>query len=502
MRTIGAWLLAAATILFSVIISEQIVSEQTVLGTHPQRWVTVGVGVVGGVVAVLVAVTAGAAGAPSPRDAPDPPLEPALLERRLAARLIDIAVLALPLFFAFVMAATVAILSSEGADPPSVGVFLLVLLVAMSLLPIMLYEVALTARSGRTFGKDALSIMVVRHDDGQLPAAAAAFIRWFVPAVASVAGAVVVAMIPVPEPQGLARLVGPAAGGFVAWLLVYASSIWDTDRRGWHDKAAGTVVVNEPEPHARPTQPKQAARKSGAGVAEAVGLGRDRRPLLDMRRGEQVSPANFIPATPAQHVLARFIDLALIAAALFTAMIAGFLSLPSGWLFGPDTPRTSAQNAYLIAAIAIAVGAVTYELAATAWRGRTLGLRIVGIQVLRQDNGHVPSLIRAIIRWTIPYLVLIAGGAAETVSSEPMALFTASWIVGGVLWWLLIPASSAWTPNHRDGTTKPPAPSSWHHRDRPLRAHTSIHGAIPSPQPSKPLATNTEVRGDPVVSPG
>ena len=445
MRTIGAWLLAAATILFSVIISEQIVSEQTVLGTHPQRWVTVGVGVVGGVAAVLVAVTAGAAGVPSPRDVPDPPLEPALVERRLAARLIDIAVLALPLFFAFGMATAVATLSSPGSDPASVGVFLVVLLAAMSLLPIMLYEVLLTARSGQTIGKDALSIMVVRYDDGQLPTAKAAFTRWIVPAVASVAGAVVVAMIPVPEPQELVDLVGPAAaGGLAAWLLVYASSMWDADRRGWHDKAAGTVVVNEPEPHAPPTQPEQAARKSGAGVAEAVGLGRDRRPLLDMRRGEQVSPANFIPATPARHVLARFIDLSLIAAALFTALIAGFFSLPSGLLSDHVKPRTSAQNAFLIAAIAIAVGAVMYELAATAWRGRTLGLRIVGIQVLRQDNGHVPSLIRAIIRWTIPYLVLIAGGAAETVSSEPMALFTASWIVGGLLWWLLIPASSAW----------------------------------------------------------
>ena len=317
----------------------------------------------------------------------------------------------------------------------------------------MLYEVALTARSGQTLGKDALSIMVVRHDDGQLPTAAAAFIRWIVPAVASVAGAVVVAMIPVPKPQGLEDWV-PAAGGLVAWMLVYASSMWDADWRGWHDKAAGTVVVNEPQPHAPPTQPNQAARKSGAGVAEAVGLGRDRRPLLAMRRGEQVSPANFTPATPAQHVLARFIDLILIAGALFTVMILELLSTPSGWLYGPVKPRTSAQNAYLIAAIAIAVGAVTYELAATAWRGRTLGLRIVGIQVLRQDNGHVPSLIRAFIRSIIPYLVLIAGGAAETVSSEPMALFTASWLVGGVLWWLLIPASSAWDANSQGWNDK------------------------------------------------
>ena len=193
-----------------------------------------------------------------------------MLERRLAARLIDIAILALPSFFALAIAAGVAISLAWDADL-SVGEGLVVLLLAMSVtfLPIMLYEVALTARSGQTRGKDALSIMVVRHDDGQLPTAAAAFIRWIVPAVAIVAGAVVVAMIPVPKPQGLEDWV-PVAGGLVAWLLVYASSMWDADWRGWHDKAAGTVVVNEPQPHARPTQPNQAARKSGAGVADAT----------------------------------------------------------------------------------------------------------------------------------------------------------------------------------------------------------------------------------------
>ena len=101
-----------------------------------------------------------------------------MLERRLAARLIDIAILALPSFFALAIAAGVAVSLAWDADL-SVGEGLVVLLLAMSVtfLPIMLYEVALTARSGQTLGKDALSIMVVRHDDGQLPTAAAAFIR-------------------------------------------------------------------------------------------------------------------------------------------------------------------------------------------------------------------------------------------------------------------------------------------------------------------------------------
>ena len=39
-----------------------------------------------------------------------------------------------------------------------------------------------------------------------------------------------------------------AGAGLAAWLLVYASSLFDSDGRGWHDKAAGTVVVTASDP--------------------------------------------------------------------------------------------------------------------------------------------------------------------------------------------------------------------------------------------------------------
>ena len=31
--------------------------------------------------------------------------------------------------------------------------------------------------------------------------------------------------------------------GVVTWAAVYASSLFDKNGRGWHDKAAGTIVV-------------------------------------------------------------------------------------------------------------------------------------------------------------------------------------------------------------------------------------------------------------------
>ena len=34
----------------------------------------------------------------------------------------------------------------------------------------------------------------------------------------------------------------PAIGGLLS-LLVYISLLWDSARQGWHDKAAGTLVV-------------------------------------------------------------------------------------------------------------------------------------------------------------------------------------------------------------------------------------------------------------------
>ena len=36
--------------------------------------------------------------------------------------------------------------------------------------------------------------------------------------------------------------------GTAAWLIVLVSPAWNQNERGWHDKAAGTIVINDPHP--------------------------------------------------------------------------------------------------------------------------------------------------------------------------------------------------------------------------------------------------------------
>ena len=99
MRTIGAWLLAAVTILFSVVIALQVGESrlpQEILDIHSYPgWVDVVAGVAVGVAAVLVAVTVSAAGDMSSvqlRDGHE--LPKAGIAARLAARIVDLLLVA------------------------------------------------------------------------------------------------------------------------------------------------------------------------------------------------------------------------------------------------------------------------------------------------------------------------------------------------------------------------------------------------------------------------
>lgn len=91
------------------------------------------------------------------------------------------------------------------------------------LLPIVatLYEVPLTAVRGQTLGKMILRIRVVRLDDGLVPGWGKSLGRGVIPMAP--------ALIPLT--------------GWIGALLVYVSVLWDDKRRGWHDKAAKTVVI-------------------------------------------------------------------------------------------------------------------------------------------------------------------------------------------------------------------------------------------------------------------
>ncbi|MFJ9338243.1 RDD family protein [Streptomyces sp. NPDC101733] len=86
----------------------------------------------------------------------------------------------------------------------------------------LLYEWLMIAFVGATVGKLALGLKVVKENTGQNPGLGGGFIRWIIPMVGAV-------------------LCG------IGQLLVYLSPFFDNSGKlqGWHDRAAGTIVVKK-----------------------------------------------------------------------------------------------------------------------------------------------------------------------------------------------------------------------------------------------------------------
>ncbi|MGW2177406.1 RDD family protein [Streptomyces sp. NPDC001732] len=86
----------------------------------------------------------------------------------------------------------------------------------------LLYEWLMIALAGATLGKMALGLKVVKENTGQNPGLGGGFIRWIIPIV----------------------------GAFLCYIgaiLVYLSPFFDNSGKlqGWHDRAAGTIVVKK-----------------------------------------------------------------------------------------------------------------------------------------------------------------------------------------------------------------------------------------------------------------
>ena len=184
--------------------------------------------------------------------------KPARLWRRAAARLLDTcsmaAIEAVMTFAAFMIAALVVrpnfLIEDERQGDFNV---LWVLLMVPAAIPAYLFEVGFTARFGQTFGKRLADIRVVRWDGEAAAVGDQARLahwrfgaRWAIPHVPGIVAAVVAGIVALPGVQDAGDFWGPVAGAAVVpWALVYASSLWDKNRRGWHDKAAGTIVVDD-----------------------------------------------------------------------------------------------------------------------------------------------------------------------------------------------------------------------------------------------------------------
>ena len=231
MRTIGAWLLAAVTILFSVVIALQVGESrlpQEILDIHSYPgWVDVVAGVAVGVAAVLVAVTVSAAGDMSSvqlRDGHE--LPKAGIAARLAARIVDLLLVAPGVFIVgrdinrSIAAEFKCFLIPRCESAP---VPLLTGAGIVALAAVVLYEPVLVALWGRTAGKWAVGIKVVSIADGARPSVARSFAR-----------------VAMPATTGLATL---GAGWLVVQTVMWVSAMANRDRRGWHDRLASTVVV-------------------------------------------------------------------------------------------------------------------------------------------------------------------------------------------------------------------------------------------------------------------
>ena len=140
---------------------------------------------------------------------------------RLGARILDTVIVIVAFIILAVLGVSVAAGGSDSDEASAFSVGAVVASVLIGAAVGLLYEVTMIATRGQTLGKMATSIKVVRADNGLVPGWGKSISRWIIPALLPI--------IP-----------------FVGWLLsllVYISLLWDKVRQGWHDKAAGTLVI-------------------------------------------------------------------------------------------------------------------------------------------------------------------------------------------------------------------------------------------------------------------
>ncbi len=146
----------------------------------------------------------------------------ATIGQRIGARLLDGLIIGLPFTVLIFLVSDVSE-DRNTIDTPLWAPILATVVAA-------LYEVILVRKWGQTLGKRILNIKVVRVTDGNLPDWTASLVRYLLP--------VVPLLIPVP-------VVNIALS-----LTVYLVAVTNPLRRGWHDRAAGTLVIKA-DPTAR-----------------------------------------------------------------------------------------------------------------------------------------------------------------------------------------------------------------------------------------------------------
>jgi uncharacterized RDD family membrane protein YckC len=134
------------------------------------------------------------------------------LWRRVVGQIVDQLVIIVPVAFIALM---MRVRTADDLADKALAVNVVLVLMAFT------YEWLMIGAWGRTVGKFALGVRAVRVDNaGPVPWSSSA-IRALVPLAAGVI---------------------PTVGQFLT-VVIYASAFFDRRRQGWHDKAAGTIVV-------------------------------------------------------------------------------------------------------------------------------------------------------------------------------------------------------------------------------------------------------------------
>ena len=248
--------------------------------------------------------------------------------------------------------------------------------VVLMVIPSLLYELPLTAARGQTVGKILMGIKVTHTSETRVPGWTKSSIRW--------------AVLHLP-------LLVPIVG-ILIFLMTAASPLFNSQRRGWHDKIAGTLVT--------PVSKEQAIK-------------------------DKVSPSN----RTHKRLLARAVDWLLYPIAGVTVLIwsVALLELEGSTFIDLYSNRAAIEpfrsNSYQIEGIwhtifesdfwwtvsvlhitiiVVLVSVVIYELPLVALRGETIGKILAKTRVVCIGNGRAPGWKRSGIRWIVLYLPLLA----------------------------------------------------------------------------------------------
>ena len=162
---------------------------------------------------------------------------------RAAARLVDVVAAAAVIFGANLAVGVLMVLTMSYAEGPVRGIDNVLFGFAAAAGVVTAhcaYEVYFTVRRGATVGKSMAGLRIVNSDSyGPLSVAAAVRRHLLLHAAPPIGGAIAVTQF---EPTDV-RAWAVIAAGVGCWALIGASPAWDPQRRGWHDRAAGSIVV-------------------------------------------------------------------------------------------------------------------------------------------------------------------------------------------------------------------------------------------------------------------